>query len=185
MNNRSYSTNDAPVFLKIIVYGFLTVLLVVLQTTLMPRLCLFGVFPDIVIVAVCCVGIYSGENTAALFGFISGLAVTALGSVGVSFEPLFYVFVGYFCGRVGVNARNNRRFWAYLISMPAVCLVRAFISFVNFHIEYFGSIEYGRLFLDNLLPEFCYTLIIAVPVFVLVWLFELPIANRQNRGDMY
>ncbi len=185
MNNGRFSGNDAPIVLKIIVYGLLTVLLAVLQTTLMPRLCLFGVFPDIVIAAICCVGIYSGENTAALFGLVSGLAVTALGSVGVSVEPFCYVLVGYFCGRVGVNARYNRRFWAYLISMPAVCLVRMLISFVNFHIEYWGSIQYSRLFLGYLLPEFCYTLIIAVPVFFLVWLFELPIVSRDNRGDMY
>lgn len=184
MNNERYNGNDAPIILKIIVYGLLTVLLSVLQTTLMPRLCLFGVFPDIIIVAVCCVGIYSGENTAALFGLISGLASTALGSVGVSVEPLFYVFVGYFCGKVGVNARYNRRFWAYVISVPFVCFVRVIISFINFQIEYFKSVEYGRLFLTNLLPEFCYTLIIAVPVFVLVWLFELPL-SRFDKGDLY
>ena len=171
--------------MKIIVYGLLTVLSAVLQTTLMPRLCLFGVFPDIVIAAVCCVGIYDGENSAALFGLFCGLAVTALGSVGVSVEPLVYVLVGYFCGRVGYNARYNRRFLAYLLSMPVVCLIRTLISFINFHIQYFGSIEYGRLFLNILLPEFCYTLIIAVPVFVLVWLFVLPIIKRQDRGDTY
>ena len=185
MNNGKYSVNDAPVFLKIIIYGILTVLFAVLQTTLMPRLCLFGVFPDVVIVAVCCVGIYDGERSASLFGLVCGLVVAALGSVGISFEPFVYVLVGYFCGRVGVNARYNRRFLAYLVSLPAVCLVRTLISFINFHIQYFGSIEYLRLFSEILLPEFCYTLIIAVPVFVLVWLFELPILTKTSRRDMY
>jgi len=185
MNNGRYSVNDAPVFLKVIIYGLLTVLLAVLQTTLMPRLCLFGVFPDIIIVAVGCAGIYDNENAAALFGLFCGLAVTALGGVGVSFEPLFYVLVGYFCGRVGDNARYNRRFLAYLLSMPFVCLVRMLMSFINFHIKFFGSIEYSRLFLSVLLPEFCYTLAAAVPVFVLVWLFLLPIIKRQDRGDTY
>ncbi len=185
MNDNRYNGSNEPIFLNIIVYGLLTILITVLQTTLMPRLTLFGVFPDLVITAVCCVAIYRGENTAAIFGLAAGLVVEAVGSVGVSLAPLFYVFVGYICGRVGANARNNTLFFAYLIALPFVCLSRTALTFINLHIGYWGSIEYGKMFLNILLPEFLYTLLAAFPVFAVVKLFELPIPNKRKRGTMY
>ena len=72
------------------VYGVLLILLTVLQTTFIYRFPIHNVIPDLIVGAVCCVGIYHGEKHAALFGLCAGLFTDALGSVGVSLLPLFY-----------------------------------------------------------------------------------------------
>ncbi|MBR5322005.1 MAG: hypothetical protein IKU48_00465 [Clostridia bacterium] len=182
MNNKfSYLS----IILDIILYGILGALLAVLQTTLMPRLTVFYAVADIIIGAICCIGIYKGENTAALFGLWAGLCVEALGSTDISLLPLFYTLVGYVCGRIGFNARNNARFAAYLVSLPLLCLSRTAFSFVFHLLRYFGSIDFKMLFVYTLLPEFLYTLVICIPVFILVKALELPIYAIRKRGGLY
>ena len=171
--------------LDIVVYGIFAAIMAVLQTTLMPRIPVYGAIADIVIGAVCCIGIYRGENKAGAFGLFAGLCVDALGTTGVSLLPLFYTLVGYVCGRIGANAREGARFSAYLITIPFVCLARTLFSFLNHIINYFGDIDFGILFLYILLPEFVYTLVVCIPVFVIVKFFEIPIIIARKRGGLY
>ena len=182
MNNK---TSFLSIALNVIIYGILGAILAVLQTTLMPRLFVFYAVADIIIGAVCCVGIYKGENTAALFGLWAGLCVEALGSTDISLLPLFYVLTGYVSGRIGFNAKTNARFAAYLVTLPLLCLSRTAFSFLFHLIRYFESIDFKMLFLHTLLPEFIYTLIMCIPVFILVKVFEFPVYIMRKRGGLY
>ncbi len=182
MNNK---TSYLSITLNVIIYGILGAFLAVLQTTLMPRLSVFYAVADIIIGAVCCIGIYKGENTAALFGLWAGLCVEALGSTDVSLLPLFYTLEGYVCGRIGFNAKNNARFAAYLVTLPLLCLLRSAFSFIFHLLRYFESIDFKMLFLHTLLPEFIYTLIVCIPVFIIVKAFEIPIYLIRKRGGLY
>ncbi len=180
--NKSFSLVHV---LDIVIYGILAVLLAVLQTTLMPRLSIYYATADIIIGAVCCIGIYRRENTAALFGLFAGLCAEALGSTGLSLLPLFYTIAGYICGRIGCNARENFRFAAYLVCLPLLCFSRTVFSLFIHLIKYIGSIDVKMLFLYTLLPEFIYTLIVCIPIFILVKLFEIPIYIIRKRGGLY
>ena len=182
MNNK---TSYLSIVLNIVIYGILGAFLAVLQTTLMPRLSVFYAVSDIIIGAVCCIGLYKGETTAALFGLWTGLCVEALGSTDVSLLPLFYTLVGYVCGRIGFTAKTNARFAAYLVTLPLLCLSRTAFSFLFHLMRYFKSIDYKMLFLHTLLPEFIYTLVVCIPVFVLVKAFEFPIYIIRKRGGLY
>ena len=182
MNNK---TSYLSIILYTIIYGLLGAFLAVLQTTLMPRLSVFYAVADIIIGAVCCVGIYKGENTSAIFGLWAGLCVEALGSTDISLLPLFYTLAGYVCGRIGFNAKKNAHFAAYLVTIPLLCLSRTAFSLIFHLLRYFESIDYKMLFLHTLLPEFIYTLIVCIPVFIVVKAFELPIYILRKRGGLY
>ncbi len=171
--------------LDILIYGLLAILLAVLQTTLLPRFQIYNALPDIIIGAVCCIGVYRRENISALFGLFAGLCVEALGSTGLSLLPLFYTFAGYVCGRVGTNAREKAHFAAFLISLPLLCLSRTVLSFFNHFINYFGNLDFKQLFLFTILPEYIYTLVMCFPVFLLVKLFEIPLNATRKRGGLY
>ena len=173
---------NAGIIFDITFYGILLVLLSVLQTTLMPRLQIHDVIPDIIVGAVCCIGIYRGDRCAAIFGLIAGLCSDALGNIGLSLLPLFYTIVGFFSGNVGENAREKARFAAFLITIPAVCLARTALSFLYQIISYHQTIKLGQLFLHTLLPEFIYTLCICIPTFLLVRLFDIPLNFLRKRG---
>lgn len=168
-----------------IVYGALLILLTVLQTTFIYRYPLHNVLPDLMLGAVCCIGIYRGEKHAALFGLFSGLFTDALGSVGVSLLPLFYTLAGYFCGIVGNNARKQKKFFAFLLCIPALCFFREVISFINQTITYFGSINLKQLLLHTILPEYIYNIIACIFVFLLVKLFDIPLNIARKRGGLY
>ena len=135
--------------------------------------------------ALCCIGIYRGENYAAPIGLFAGLCIDGLGSTGVSLLPLFYTLIGYFCGRVGANTRNGKQFAAYLLTFPLFCLARSAVTFVLNIIFYFGSIEWERFLLRTLLAEYVYTLILCIPVLLLVKLFELPTGFFRKKGGSY
>ncbi len=182
MNNK---TSFLSIVLNTVIYGLLGAFLAVIQTTLMPQLTVYYAVADIIIGAICCIGIYKGENTAALFGLWAGLCVEALGSTNISLLPLFYTLVGYVCGRIGFNAKSNARFAAYLVSIPLLCLSRTAFSFIFHIIIYFESIDYTVLFLHTLLPEFIYTLVVCIPVFILVKVFEYPVYIIRKRGGLY
>ncbi|MBE6718869.1 MAG: rod shape-determining protein MreD [Ruminococcaceae bacterium] len=173
---------NAGIIFDILLYGTLLILLSVLQTTLIPRFPIYDSVPDIMLGAVCCIGIYRKEKCAAVFGLIAGLCSDALGSVGLSLLPLFYTLVGYFSGLIGDNAREKARFAAFLITIPAVSFAKIALSFFHHIINYYETIELGQLFLYTLLPEFVYTLFLCIPSFLLVKLFDIPLNILRKRG---
>lgn len=169
----------------ILIYALLGAFLALLQTTLMPRLQIYYAVPDLLIGAVCCIGIYKGENTAAAFGLFGGLCVEALGSTGLSLLPLFYTIAGLVCGLIGNNAREKARFAAFLITFPLLCLARVVYSLLLTLVNYWGSIQPKTLFLYTLLPELIYTVAVCIPVFLIVKLFEYPVYAARKKGGIY
>lgn len=171
--------------LDILVYGLLAAFLAVLQTTLIPRIGIFNAFPDLVIGAICCIGIYREEEIAALFGLIAGLAVEALGSTGISVLPLFYMLMGYVCGRVGAGTRENAQISAFVITVPFICVARTVFSLLSHILHYLGTVDLMTLLLYTLLPELIYDLIVCIPVYLIVKFFELPVYIARKRGSLY
>lgn len=170
------------ILLYIPIYGILAALMAVLQTTLIPRFHIADCMPDLVIGAVCCIGIYRGEITASVFGLFSALCVEGLGSTGLSLLPLYYLFAGYICGRIGRNAKENARFAAFLITLPPACLGRLLISVLSYTVNFFGTIDIPQYLAGTVLPEYVFTLILCIPAFLIVKIIESPIELIGKRG---
>src|SRR5205809_6947106 len=60
--------------MKVLGYAWLILLLVPLQVVLVDRISLFGIRPDLPLVAVCLIGLYHGEIDALLAGIEIGFA---------------------------------------------------------------------------------------------------------------
>lgn len=164
------------------IYGLIAVFLAVFQTTLIPRIHIYDSLPDICIGAVVCIGVYRNEKTASLFGLFTGLCVDGLGNFGVSFLPLFYVVVGFCAGYIGRSAREKARFAAFLVTLPAVCLIRTLITFIDCMIKFGVSLNYSEYLLYTALPEFLSALVLCIPVYLFVKLFELPLYIARKKG---
>lgn len=171
--------------LDILVYGLLAILLTLLQTVLLPRFPIYDALPDIAVGALCCIGIYRGDRYGAVFGLVVGLLIDALGGIGLSVLPIYYTLAGMICGRVGANTREKKQFAAYLISVPTLCLTRTAISFIMNIISYYGSVNLTKLCLYTLLPEYISDIILCIPVFLLVKLFDIPLNLARKRGGLY
>ncbi len=163
-------------------YTVLAVLFTVLQTTLVCRYQILDAVADIVIGVIVYLGIYRGEKTAALFGLFIGLCIDGLSGVGVSFLPLFYCLCGFVCATIGSNAKDNAKFAAFLVTIPAVCLSRTVITFIDCLLKYGNTVNYKQFLLSTALPEFLSTLILCLPVFLIVKIYETPLNFARRRG---
>lgn len=80
--------------------GVLTLLLVVLlaETALFPHVRLFGVVPDVMVLAVAAIAAREGAEIGATFGFAAGVLIDLFLEVPVGLSALSYSLVGYAIG---------------------------------------------------------------------------------------
>jgi len=79
---------------------FVTALL--LQTTVLARLRLFGVMPDFMLLVAVCGGITAGATRGATIGFASGMLIDLFLSTPLGLSALVFTLVGY-----GVGVANT------------------------------------------------------------------------------
>lgn len=80
--------------------GLVTLMLVVLlvQTAFFPHVRLFGVVPDVMVLAVAAVAAREGAEVGAGFGFTAGVLIDLFLEVPVGLSALSYTLVGYGIG---------------------------------------------------------------------------------------
>lgn len=74
----------------------MTVLLA--QLTFFPQVRLFGVVPDVMVVAVAAVALREGPDAGAVFGFVAGVLIDLFLEVPLGLSALAYSVVGYGVG---------------------------------------------------------------------------------------
>ena len=179
--NKKINFDIGSVF-YILAYSIIAVVFSILQTTLSSRFNIYNAIPDIVVGSVIYLGIYRGKNTAALFGLFTGLCVDGLGNFGISFLPFFYCIIGIICGHIGKAAREGAKFAAFSVSVPAICLARVFITYIDCLIKYGETLNYKQFLLLTALPEFVSTLALCFPVFLITFILESPLNLARKMG---
>ena len=84
------------------------VLAVLVQSTVLARLTLAGVRPDLLVLAVVSVAVATDPTTGAVFGFVAGLVADLLFDLPVGVSALVYVAVGFAVGTVRVYVTSHR-----------------------------------------------------------------------------
>ena len=79
----------------------------ILQTTLLPHLALFGVVPDLMLEVIICVALVRGPSSGALAGFAGGILRDLLLDAPTGLSALAYVSVGYVVGAVRPYVRSS------------------------------------------------------------------------------
>lgn len=141
----------------------LFLVLILLQTTLFARYRIFGAIPDLCYAGLILVSYFCGKETGAVTGIAAGFAVEALGSVGISLLPVFYLFCGYVCGYF-TRAILPRRFSAFAAVLGVAVPVRAAITLIQMCLTY-SSVNLPRILLYSLLPEMLATALFACALY--------------------
>lgn len=76
----------------------LLVAVLLAQTSLFPHLRVFGVVPDVMVLAVVAVAARDGAETGAAYGFAAGVTIDLFLEVPVGLSALAYTVVGYGVG---------------------------------------------------------------------------------------
>jgi len=90
--------------------GLFLVVLVVVQTTVMPHMRIFDVVPDLGLVAAVALAVRYGPETGAAFGFAAGLAADAFLQTPLGLSAFAFGMTAYLVG-VAQNALVRPAWW--------------------------------------------------------------------------
>jgi len=126
-------------------------LLAVIEVSFFGRFRILGSVPDLMIVAVLCIGYFTGPYTGAVSGIGAGFLIDSLGSTGFTILPLCYLFVGYLAGHFS-RTSSARGFVQYLIYLAVTLGFRAVITLVYAWVGY-ESLSLLSFLGGTVLPE--------------------------------
>jgi rod shape-determining protein MreD len=76
----------------------LLVVVTLLQTTIMPHLVIWGVFPDLPLLFVVCWGLLNGSREGMIWGFVAGIAVDLFSGAPFGAATLSLITAGFVSG---------------------------------------------------------------------------------------
>ena len=129
----------------------LVLILSVMQVTVCSRFSIFGATPDLMICTVLCVAFFAGRYAGAITGIGAGFFIEAMGSVGISLLPLFYLFLGYVAGHYA-RASHPKRYTVYLFYLFFAIIYRMIITITYIGLTY-ESFHLLEILTKILLPE--------------------------------
>jgi rod shape-determining protein MreD len=93
---------------RLLALAVVLVVAVLVQSTVLTRLRLAGVRPDLLVLAVVSVAVATDPTTGAVFGFVAGLVADLLFDLPVGVSALVYTAVGFAVGTVRVYVTSHR-----------------------------------------------------------------------------
>ncbi|MCL2665287.1 MAG: rod shape-determining protein MreD [Defluviitaleaceae bacterium] len=155
------------------------------QTTLLPSAAVLGVTPDTGLILIVSYAIMRGDAEGAVFGFFSGLLFDLTGGGPIGIFALLGMAAGYVCGKPFKNFfRDN--FALPLAVVPVAAMLYQF-AFYFTHMLFRGKTEFWFYFGSIMFPKTIYTLVLAVPLYLLLYAvngmiekFEIPRRNFFN-----
>ena len=93
---------------RLLALAVVLVVAVLVHSTVLARLRLAGVRPDLLVLAVVSVAVATDPTTGAVFGFVAGLVADLLFDLPVGVSALVYTAVGFVVGTVRVYVTSHR-----------------------------------------------------------------------------
>ena len=93
---------------RLLALAAVLVVAVLIQSTVLARLRLAGVRPDLLVLAVVSVAVATDPTTGAVFGFVAGLVADLLFDLPVGVSALVYTAVGVAVGTARVYVTSHR-----------------------------------------------------------------------------
>lgn len=121
----------------------------------------FSEFPQLMLAATVCAGMFFGDKYGAIFGFVIGAAVDAVSAGTVSYNTVIMLLIGYFCG-VAVEYFINNNFKSVFLVMLAAVIVYFFGIYA---LNGFNS----HLFKNHTFHVAVITYIFSIPLYAAVW----------------
>ena len=143
----------------------------VLQTTVFPMLKISSIIPNILIILVSCSGFMQGDREGMFVGFACGFLLDICSFDIFGFYTILYMLIGY------LNGLLHNFFYLKDLKIPAIMIISSdlvcclFTYFFLFLLR--SRFEFGFYFLNIILPEVVYTLLVAVIIYPLLRLLDL------------
>lgn len=151
---------------KTLVYGVAVIILAIFQTAFFSRFDLFGATPDIMLGAVMAIAMFEGERAGAAAGIGAGFFIEALGGVGLSILPVFYMICGAVCGLLCIRTFSRGPF-SFIVFALAANAARAMVTLI--YISFFwGNYSLIDAFGNILIPEYFSSVAFSLLPFIVI-----------------
>lgn len=150
---------------KLAVFLIITVCFL-LQSTLFQSLSFASISPNLLIVVTSSFGFMRGRKEGMWIGFFSGLILDIFFGSVIGFYALIYAYIGY------VNGFFRKRFFPDDIKLPLILIAASDLSY-NILVYLFlfflrGRFRIGYYFLNIMLPELVYTILVTIVLYFLI-----------------
>ena len=150
----------------------------VLQTTIFPMLKISSIIPNILIILVSCSGFMQGDREGMFVGFACGLLLDVCSFDIFGFYTILYMLIGF------LNGLRHNFFYLKDFKLPAIMIVSSDLvcCFATYFFLFLlrSRFEFGFYFLNIILPEVVYTLLISVIIYPLLWVIEAYVFKKKN-----
>ena len=156
----------------------LIIVFFVLQTTLFPMIKFTRIIPNILIILVSCSGFMQGEREGMFVGFACGLLMDVCSFDVFGFYTILYMLIGF------SNGLLHNFFYLKDLKIPAIMIISSDI--VCCLMTYFflflmrSRFDFGFYFLNIILPEVVFTLLMAVIFYPILWVIEAYVFKKKN-----
>jgi rod shape-determining protein MreD len=152
-----------------------------LQTTLFQYIEILGVKPNTALILIVSYGILRGDVEGAIAGFFSGLLQDIYFSPYIGLYAMLEMLLGYFAGKPFKDFYKEN----YLLPLPIVAGASLAYQFAIYFSSFLfnGKLDFAFYFRSIILPSSVYTLILAIPVYSLIYWVntKLEDAEKLNR----
>ena len=166
--------------LNIFVSAIFIFLCFLLQSTVFNSLSFGGIIPNLMIVVTASYGFMRGRKSGLLVGFFSGLLMDIFFGDILGFYALIYMYIGY------LNGVFKKMFYPEDIKLPIALIVGSdfLCNFVIYILTFFlrGRFQFSYYFLNIIVPEMVYTIIITCVLYPLLLLVEGCLERREKEG---
>lgn len=166
--------------LSVLVCIFFVFICFLLQSTVFPNLAFGGIIPNLMIVVTASYGFMRGRKSGLLVGFFSGFIVDIFFSNVLGFYALIYMYIGY------LNGVFKKMFFPEDIKLPIALIVGSdFLYNIIIYVLTFllkGRFQFLYYFLNIIIPEMVYTIIVTCVLYPLLLLVENLLERREKEG---
>ena len=166
--------------LNVLVSALFVIICFLLQSTVFNSLSFGGIIPNLMIVVTASYGFMRGRKSGLLVGFFSGLLMDIFFGDILGFYALIYMYIGY------LNGIFRKMFYPEDIKLPIALIVGSdfLCNFVIYVLTFFlkGRFQFSYYFLNIIIPEMVYTIIVTCVLYPLLLLVESRLEWREKEG---
>lgn len=170
---------------RAIITFILVLVFFILQYTLVNKIQLGNVTPNICLILIISIAYCNGPGYGTVFGFIMGFLCDVFFGIFLGFYSLLYVLTGYLCGLM------NKSFFDYNfeLKIPSILflstgLFHNLVTYICFYLLD-GELNFKYFLWDRIVPEVLYTLIAGVFLYRILFMIEQKLSLDERKADGY
>ncbi|MCR5625162.1 MAG: rod shape-determining protein MreD [Lachnospiraceae bacterium] len=155
---------------------FITLFMFLLQTTVLERVAIAGIIPNMMLIVTTLYGFMYGKKEGMFVGFLSGLLIDVLYNQVIGVSIILFCTIGY------INGDARKLFFKEDFYVPVIVFgINDIIFNLMYYICYFlmrGRVGLFEYFFKIIIPEMSYTIIVGFFVYKLAILLDKKFRKR-------